>query len=785
MDILGFLLNNRLFRGIAAGKGYSEDILELLKAATSVGQPSDPAFPEEMFPMGARIYGRGMFTLLAVQPNPDWVWPFFIVRQFDPKHPDFVGRGHSIMALNTTHRNWTAVGVIGSEREAVVDPRGLVTPWCDGWSADVWLLEGDKLHAPSQLDSVRQYNVARLPIIRTTFAAGGHEVRSEVFAAKVAQRDAVLQKVIVKNTGGVKRKATLVFSLRPYNPEGLSVVREAAAGSRGFTANKKTAVVFLNEPDFVDCSNEADGDVSLSLAARRGRGSAKCRVGLANAAAGYDIETEPGAEKTFWFVMPVKADGLMDAWAESVIRTDPDEIYVHTYREWTERLADTVKIELPDEELQRAFDINKAYLLLLWDGNAICPGPFTYHHFWFRDAAFQVSALDKMGFTKEAAQALDSYPGRQRKDGFFISQNGEWDANGQAMWALFEHYKYTRDKGFLEKVYPSMVKGCEWIKKKRMSTTGDRNSDVYGLLPAGFSAEHLGPNDYYYWDDFWCLAGVRAAELASAALGKPDEQKEFHQEYDRYLGHIEASLARVGKKLGRPLIPASPNRRMNSGAIGSICTIYPLDIYPIDDERMANTLEEIRRISFFGDGFFQNIHHSGVNVYLTLQYAQCLIRRGDYYAWNMLRYVLGLASPTFTWPEAVHPRTGGGVMGDGHHGWAVADFLHFVRNLLLLEEGGNLVVFPLIPKDWLEEGKKVSIREAPTYFGKFSVTMNAGKRGAKIEFDNRFHHTPEKLIVCFPEDISTAKIDGAEEIMHFGNRIELSPGIRTLEVTFA
>jgi hypothetical protein len=785
MDILGLLLKNRLVRGLAAGKGYSEDILEILKAATSVGQPADPAFPSEMFPMGAKLYGRGMFTLLAVQPNPDWVWPFFIVRQFDPRHPDFVGRGHSIMALNTTHRNWTAVGCIGSEREAVVDPRGLATPRLDGWSSDVWLLEGDKLTAPSRLDSVRQYSVARLPIVRTIFASAAHEVQSEVFAARVARRDAVLQKVTVKNTGGPKKKASLIFSLRPYNPEGLSVVREVGAGPRGFTANKKAAVVFMSEPDNVDCSNEADGDVSLTLAERRGRLSAKCRVGLATAAAEYALELEPGAEAIFWFVMPMADKDAYDGWPDAVLKTDPDKIYEQLYKEWTERLAETIGIEVPDERLQRAFDVNKAYLLLLWDGDAICPGPLTYHHFWFRDAAYQVSSLDKMGFHKEAAQVLDSYPGRQRKDGFFISQNGEWDANGQAMWALYEHYKYTGDKHFLETVYPAMIKGVDWIKQKRMSTTSDRNSEVYGLLPAGFSAEHFGPNDYYYWDDYWCFAGVRAAEYAAAELGKPDAQKDFHQEADRFLGHIEASLAGVERKLGKPLIPASPYRRMNSGAIGALCAIYPLNIYPPDDERMINTMDEIRRISFFENGFFQNIHHSGVNAYLTFQFAQCLLRRRDPEAWTLLRYILDLASPTFTWPEAAHTRTRGGVMGDGHHGWAVADFLHLVRNTLLLEDDENLVVFPLVPDEWVADGKKISIREAPSYFGKVNAAMAVDKGRARIEFDNHWRRTPEKLIVCFPRKISTVKIDGADDTIQFADRVELSPSAKTVEVTFA
>ncbi len=785
MDLISLLLNNRLTRSYAGKKGFTGDILDLVQAIGRVGQPSDPAFPSEMFPLGAQLYGRGMYTLLAVQPNRDWVWPFFIERQFDPHHKDFVGRGHSIMVLNTTHRNWTAVGCIGSEREAVIDSRGLVTPRFNGWSADVWLLEGDKLFAPSKLDSVRQYNVSRLPIVRTVFNAGNHEVQSEVFAAHVARQEAILQKVTVKNTGITQKNASLIFSLRPYNPEGLSVVKEVGADERRFTVNRGTAVAFTKKPNAVDCSNEADGDVSLTLTQRKGRKTAKCRVGLANAAAEYQLSLEPEEEKSFWFIMPVSLTNDSGDWAEAAARTDPEATLENTIRQWRERLADSIQLELPDENLQRAFDINKAYLLLLWDGNSITPGPFTYHHFWFRDAAYLVSALDKMGFHREAEQVLATYPSRQRPDGFFISQNGEWDANGQAMWALLEHFKYNRDTDFLDRVYPSLVNGVRWIKQKRMATTTDRNSPVYGLLPAGFSAEHFGPNDFYYWDDFWCLAGVRAAEEAAAELSKTDDQREFHQEFDRFLGHIEASLAHVEKKLGNRVIPASPNRRMNSGAIGALCAMYPLRIYPPDDDRMVNTLAEIKRVSFFENGFYQNNHHSGINAYLTFQYAQCLLQKRDPEAWTLLRYMLGLATPTYTWPEAVHTQTRGGVMGDGHHGWAAADFLHLIRNFLLMEEGETLVVFPLVPVEWFESGKHISIREAPSHFGNVNITMKAEGRRATIDFRNRWLHTPERVVVCFPLDISTAKIDGENESIRFADHVEINPDAQKLEVTFA
>jgi hypothetical protein len=353
------------------------------------------------------------------------------------------------------------------------------------------------------------------------------------------------------------------------------------------------------------------------------------------------------------------------------------------------------------------------------------------------------------------------------------------------MWTLLEHFKYTRDAKFLESVWPSLEKGVKWIQRKRMGTTKDRTSPVYGLLPAGFSAEHFGPNDYFYWDDFWCLAGLRAAEEAAAELGKDDERRRFHQERDRFLGHIEASLAWVERRLGSRLIPASPYRRMNSGAIGALCVLYPLRIYPPDDERIANTLAEIRRVSFFEDGFFQNNHHSGVNAYLTFQFAQCLMQRRDPEAWKLLRYIMSLATTTFTWPEAVHPQTRGGVMGDGLHGWAVADLLHLIRNLLLVEEDETLVVFPLPLPEWFENGKRISVKEAPTHFGKVDLVMKSAGGSATLEIDARWHHTPERVVVRFPRKISTAKIDGKDESLQISDSVELGPDAKRLEVVFA
>ena len=86
-----------------------------------------------------------------------------------------------------------------------------------------------------------------------------------------------------------------------------------------------------------------------------------------------------------------------------------------------------------------------------------------------------------------------------------------------------------------------------------------------------------------------------------------------------------------------------------------------------------------------GDAFFQGISHTGLGTYLTMQLAFVELRAGDRRALDRLSWLLGAATPTWTWPEAIHPQLGGGCMGDGHHGWAAAEFLSFVRAMLVRE----------------------------------------------------------------------------------------------------
>src|SRR5690606_30374949 len=162
----------------------------------------------------------------------------------------------------------------------------------------------------------------------------------------------------------------------------------------------------------------------------------------------------------------------------------------------------------------------------------------------------------------------------------------------------------------------AILRGARWIRRKRLPDHGE--APHAGLLPAGFSAEHLGPNDYYYWDDFWGVAGLRAAADLARGLDEPVAAAEFAEEAEAFRGAIETSLARAAARLRRPAMPASPYRRLDAGAIGSLVAGYPLQLFPPDDRRLADTVAYLMENCFVDGAFFQDMIHSGLNAYLTL-----------------------------------------------------------------------------------------------------------------------------------------------------------------------
>jgi len=722
-------------RRIARSQGFLDPIA-LLSRLHGFAQPSEVGEPIELLRAGVVFHARGLINSRVVQHNLDWVWPYWIERQFDPTDVSFVPRAFSITHINLTHRNWTAIGYPDCPELPIVDPRGLLTPFLDGWSLDGWLIADDgRRLLPSRAAVSRQRQELDSGVrVVTETAANGLALTSSAWVELDAAGAPVCRLRLQARTDSA---ASLVLALRPANPEGVSFVHQVglSPGRDAWTVDGGQRVEFGAAAARHHVSDYRGGDVCIHLDDRDDQTGGTCDVGMVTAAALFPVA--PGKATVLNATIPLETTAPLAAGA------------------WEAARRGACALSCPEPRYQFLYDAAVASLIL-HSPDDVYPGPYTYKRFWFRDAAFIIHALLCAGLTDRAERALARFPARQTTLGYFRSQEGEWDSNGEVLWILERFFAMTNRPAPPEWHGP-ILRGARWIVRKRLAD--DLDAPHAGLLPAGFSAEHLGPNDYYYWDDFWGVAGLRAA-AALLADTDPSHALEFSRAADAFAATIDRSLATCAARLGRPAMPASPYRRLDAGAIGSLAFGYPLQLCAPDDPRLIDCVEFLLERCFVKGAFYQDMIHSGLNAYLTLEVAQVLLRAGDARALELMDAVAALASPTGQWPEAIHPLTGGGCMGDGHHVWAAAEWVLMVRNGFVREEGERLVLCAGVPPRWLEQDAPIRFGPAPTAFGTVSITITPGA-APRVDWRGDWHRAAPPIEIRLPGFVPVAAPAGS------------------------
>ncbi len=95
-------------------------------------------------------------------------------------------------------------------------------------------------------------------------------------------------------------------------------------------------------------------------------------------------------------------------------------------------------------------------------------------------------------------------------------------------------------------------------------------------------------------------------------------------------------------------------------------------------------------------------------------------------------------------------------------GW----FMECFRNLLVMEDGQSLWIARATPRAWLEQGRQISVKNAPTYFGTLAYDITSDvdndKITAIIEIPSRT--PPQSIVVRFRHPqavpIRSARVDG-------------------------
>ncbi len=730
--------------------------IKMFKLSNEISGISKKTLPSELIPLNSIELSRGLLNFTMIQNKAGWKLPYWAVQQYNPNSKSFIPRSHFGLSINITQRNWTAVGNTKCDIEPIIDQRGSAMPFRNGWSIEFWIKKEETLYIPSYQKSVEQSLVSDLPVVKTKIIEEDFILE---ITSYVSDSDFIHEAEII-NIKDNSIELDLIAAIRPFNIEGISPIEKIKYLKERNTVvvNENQKIIFSETPvkiilsDFIkgDCANLLDENTNDTK-------EINCDYGFANLAAIFQKNIEAKSLTKLNCIISLNEKNYNNIEIKSSQKV---------IDEWEELLKGKTQIETPDKKLNSIIKSSLSSSLLLCDEKIITPGPTVYHQFWFRDAAYQLNALDKFGFNEIVKRIIEHFPEYQKKDGYFQSQKGEWDSNGQAIWTLTQHSLLSNNKTMIEKQYENIIKGLKWIDNKRIKKKSFVEDYFYGLLPKGISAEHLGLSDYYYWDNFWSLAGIKSFLFINHMFNKNQEMNYALKLFKDYESIILNSIKENAVKNKFNVVPASPNRDPDCGMIGSISALYPLRLFKNENELFERSVNYIYENHFHNNLFFQQIIHSGGNPYITLQIAHSFLFAGEREkSFKIFSDVMDYASPTKNYPEAIHPLTNGGVMGDGHHGWASAEVLLLARDLFVYEGYYYLTdlieisILRGIPKIWYESNQKFKIENAPLLCGKISIyvrieddviTINVNYASNKI-------YKEEKFKIYFPFEVGFDK----------------------------
>jgi len=372
-------------------------------------QPSEVAEPLELLRAGIVFHARGLVNSKAIQHNLDWVWPYWVERQFNPESRSFVPRAFSFSHINLTHRNWTAVGLPDLAVYPIVDPRGLVTPLYDGWSLDFWIVSEAKQLLPSQLENEAVTQRLRLePNLKVTTASKIDGMQLDL-ATHMDSGANSIPEAVTKIRAHSDLDGWLVVAVRPYNPEGIQFINKmsADASNKAIRVNGDASVRFDAAADGFRMAHYADGDIYLDLAEGKDRREVTCDVGMATGAALFRLEADKPRE------------------LEVSVGLEPDMQQLPagnvSAQSWSSAMKGTAQLQIPDERMQFLYDAAVKTILLL-SADDLIPGPYTYRRFWFRDACLMLHPLLAINQVERAERVLGTFPGRQTAMGYFLAK---------------------------------------------------------------------------------------------------------------------------------------------------------------------------------------------------------------------------------------------------------------------------------------------------------------------------------------------------------------------------
>ena len=442
----------------------------------------------------------------------------------------------------------------------------------------------------------------------------------------------------------------------------------------------------------------------------------------------------------------------------------PARLRAETEAYWNAVLAPATQVETPDPLLNNVIRSSQVRCLIAArneaDGARVAPWIAAMSYGPLESEAHSViRGMDFMGHGDFARRGLDFFIHRYNTNGFLTTG---YTTFGTAwhLWTLGEHYQLYRDRAWLFQVAPEFQSVVAWILRQT-EKTWQAGRPEYGLMPPGVIADwnsfayHYTLNAYYY-------AALREVGTALTDLsGSYGSPRLGEHSFLTHAAELRANILRAyqwtqGQAPALPLrngtwIPHYPSQVHSPGKLGdffpgqdvgrSWCydveigahQLIPTGVFDPRDREVERIMDHMEDVQFLSDGWFDypatmnekdwfNLGgFSKVQPYYTRN-CEVYALRDDVkpFVRSYFNTIAAMLNPEVLslWEHFNHS----GAWDKTHE---TGYFLHQTRTMLVTERGDQLWLAPFITSNWLKDGQKLSVSNAPTRFGPVSYQIES------------------------------------------------------------
>ena len=726
------------------------------------------------------------------------------------------GRGRTPPELDPVGDRHIPIGIPNSldSLKSFVEAEGGFSPGVGSFGVSFWVYDPteSKLWSPTMDEVQHSHGLAggRALIPWSNWSAGPVHVRTEVCQVQRStpsgDNHVVGARATLSNPTDRDVSVSLYVALRPIGPAGFHVKRLSVDDNRDALLVDGHAAIVANRTPSVAGVSPVD---SIGAQAKRGnvpdQQKAVSADGACSGAMRFDLAIPPGESETVGLVCPVHAGqrAVRHKWVpwaknfvdEAVPKSNApgidqpnlgleyyrsvqvEDLFKESQAYWGEFYSG-VGIRMPDTRWSLGFDVMLAHAGLCVNEGAADVAVTNYTVF-NRDGMYIANMMQKAGRPKLSEEVID----------FFLRSpfNGrpfpESDNPGQILWSMGQHWRLTRDKAWLRRVYPAAEKLAKMIEYYRTSDgpywVSLTSLEVGSALPED-ERKRLEPGscDGFHpeYTEAFDVTGLRVVAELADAIGESPRADYWSTLAERLFRQYDAQFrADLGK------------------GYGSYCVLWPCRLYPLGEDAAYNRFQEVGRQDLSTWRYFAPATaHQGLLAgnraagYETVNSHLDHSQMKDWFAFDE-----GGKSGSGGWHHLRTSWTHSKSEPDQNHavamphGWAIAEMWLLMRDCLLAEDDERLLLLGGVSPQWFTDPEGMHVEDLPTEHGRCSFRYVPTDTGAVLTLSGEAKPAGG-FVICLPPELNAKTLcDGKTVAVAENGRCVIPPKARRVELVFA